>query len=330
MLEVHLERNSLRIGADFSVSFQRTLRIPDDGNDYPLPPGLGRFPICRVEDYEARVPEHWRERGGVFIPMYQREAMWLDFSAKPWRPIAVKVAIGKINAITGKAWEQNLHAHPQDYLVCPTQPWLDGINDGEGYIRQFIAMPLGLGYTVEGQVTGKEEFGGIQIIVFAPNPGRFPDEPPQSDLSNAMPMASAPQNVGCPATDMGLCAGGKMRQKIYPDEYGVESWDETNFGRVYVHIVNSMTFREITGNEPPPTPVSAKEYASYGLPWFELYDEGKSTLETSDTLKKVKSVKEKDEEKGFTSQQDNSSVEVPNSLIQKLGKAFRRVKDGDW
>jgi len=27
-------------------------------------------------------------------------------------------------------------------------------------------MPLGSGYTVEGQVTGKEEFGGIQIIVY--------------------------------------------------------------------------------------------------------------------------------------------------------------------
>ena len=25
------------------IGFQRTLRIPDDDRDYPLPPGLGRF-----------------------------------------------------------------------------------------------------------------------------------------------------------------------------------------------------------------------------------------------------------------------------------------------
>ena len=28
-----------------NIEFQRTLRIPDDGRDYCLPPGLGRFPL---------------------------------------------------------------------------------------------------------------------------------------------------------------------------------------------------------------------------------------------------------------------------------------------
>jgi hypothetical protein len=27
------------------IQFQRTLRIPDDDREYPLPPGLGRFPM---------------------------------------------------------------------------------------------------------------------------------------------------------------------------------------------------------------------------------------------------------------------------------------------
>jgi hypothetical protein len=34
-------------------------------------------------------------------------------------------------------------------VVCPDQPWLDGINAGDGYIRQFVAMPLGMGYTAK-------------------------------------------------------------------------------------------------------------------------------------------------------------------------------------
>jgi len=42
-----------------------------------------------------------------------------------------------------------------------------------------------------------------------------------------------------------------------------------------IHIVNNMDFRDITGKEPPPTPISAKLYTEYGYPWFELLDEKK-------------------------------------------------------
>ena len=138
------------------MSFQRTLRIPDDDSIYPLPPGLGKFPIFRIEDFENRVPAQWKEHGGVFIPMYQREALWLNFDGAYWRPNAIKVAVGKIDAISGKRLHRRLNRTWQNYLVCPDQPWLDGINAGKGYIRQFVAMPLGMGYTVEGQLTGKE------------------------------------------------------------------------------------------------------------------------------------------------------------------------------
>lgn len=33
---------------------------------------------------------------------------------------------------------------------------MDGIDSGDGTVRQFVAVPLGLGATVEGQVTGEE------------------------------------------------------------------------------------------------------------------------------------------------------------------------------
>lgn len=328
MLEVKVERHTIQIGDRFSVSFQRTLRIPDDGKTYPLPPGLGTFPICKVDDYADSVPAAWKERGGVFIPMYQREALWLNFNGARWKPNAVKIAVGKINAVTGKSWDQKLHADQQDYIVCPDQPWLDGINAGDGYIRQFIAMPLGMGYTVEGQVTGKEEFGGIQIIAFDPKPGRFPDEPPYQEMLYLARCFSAPAE----GTEMGLAAGGKMKQKIYPDAYGIDTWDETNFGRVYVHIVNSMMYREITGQEPPPTPVTAKSYTQSGFPWFDLYDEHKLDVAASEILSQVKSVKEMDGEKGFAPQQDDTSVKIPNEQVNKLKLKSdpNQVRDGNW
>ena len=63
--------------ARLEVGFQRTLRIPDDNHAYPLPPGLGPFPLNHVDDYLERLPAEWSRRGGVFLPMYQAEAMWL-------------------------------------------------------------------------------------------------------------------------------------------------------------------------------------------------------------------------------------------------------------
>jgi hypothetical protein len=277
VLDVTIDADRVSIGR-FSVTFERTLRIPDDGRDYPLPPSLGHFPVRRIADYADRVPSGWREHGGVLIPMYQREAMWLNFHGGP---NAVKVAVGKVNAISGEPYHQRLE---NDYAVVPEQPWLDGINAGDGYIKQFVAMPLGLGYTVEGQVTGEERHGGLQIVCFAPKPNRVPQRPRSvEDLAAA-----------APAAEMGLGAGGRMRQRIYPDPHGVDTWDQDSYGRVFVHIVNSRLWREITGEPVPPTPVDARAYTNAGLPWFELYDDGLGDIPAGDVLANVKSIKEMD------------------------------------
>jgi hypothetical protein len=65
-------------------------------------------------------------------------------------PFAVKVATGKIKAVTGETWREGLSRNPQDHLVVPTQPWLDGYCVEKGIIRQFVAMPPGEGYTASG------------------------------------------------------------------------------------------------------------------------------------------------------------------------------------
>lgn len=320
---IQLKGNTIQAGPNFSLTLQRTLRIPDDGKSYPLPPGLGAFPIRKVEDYKDRVPKSWLKKGGYFIPMYQREAMWLNFQAAYWRPNALKVGVGKVDAITGKNFDKQLDGKEQNYLVCPTQPWLDGINAGNGFIRQFVAMPLGKGYTVEGQVTGKEEFGGLQLIVFEPKPGKFPDKPPVITRvyeDSAVPMVESAKEEESSGGEMGLAAGGKMEQKIYPDPHGVTTWDENNYVEINIHIVNSEMYQQITGEAPPESPVTAKTYTDNGYPWFALYDEGKGTLKESDILDKVKSVKEKDIEKYGQDPDDNKSVKVPEDQVKKLKK----------
>jgi hypothetical protein len=316
MLKVKVEGDAIGIGSRFSVAFQRTLRIPDDGKTYPLPPGLGRLPICRVKDFAARVPAQWREGGGVFIPMYQREALWLAFDGASWKPNAVQIGIGKVNVISGAAWQDQLVPQPQNYIVCPDQLWLDGINAGEGHIRQFVAMPLGQGYTVEVQLTGKEDIGGIQLRVFEPKPGRFPDKPPRASSPGPGPMKmAAPRSVGA----MGLGAGGKMRQSIYPDSYGIDTWDADNAGEVFIHIVNSAQYQDITGRAPPPCPIDAKTYTQYGFPWFELYDEDRGDVPASKSLSEVKSINQQDAEKGKPSKQE--TVEVTPGQVKKIKRS---------
>jgi hypothetical protein len=145
--------------ATLEVQFQRTLRIPDDGKIYPLPAGLGCFPLRHIDDFNGTVPPTWLERGGVLMPMYQSEALWIHFATS--YPFAIKVAAGKINAVTGETWADGLSRPPQNYLVTPGQPWLDGFVVRKGVIRQFVAMPLGTGYSAEEQITGKAETGGL-------------------------------------------------------------------------------------------------------------------------------------------------------------------------
>ena len=335
-----LHGNTLALGEGLTLTFQRTLRIPDDGRRYPLPPGLGAFPLRSIEDYAHRVPAEWAERGGVFLPMFQREAMWLSFAGSA--PCALQVAIGKVCAISGERWSDALQPDPQNYVVTGHQPWLDGIASGKGTIRQFVAMPLGLGYTVEGQVTGEERFGGIQLQAFSAKRGRVPgrggpyrgeDMGEEMDLCAIpppccrAPMAAPRKSAGA----MGLAAGGRMEQKIYPDPHGIDAWDPDTRRRVFVHIVNSEMWRDITGEAPPASPVTAKSYAAAKLPWFSLYDEGAATLAPTSTLAQVKSVKEIDETRSTLPLQDDEPVAVAH--VKKLWAKLRGkivVEDGEW
>ncbi|KAF8552463.1 hypothetical protein OG21DRAFT_1486212 [Imleria badia] len=133
-------------------------RIPD-----PCPsPDMGTFKLFNVGDASATLPKSILAKGGAFISMYKREAMWMSFNVLDKQSCAVKISVGGVNALTGLP--QNVSATPkQDYLPIRggSRTWLDGISTSPGVVRQFVTMPLGEGYTVEGQ-----KVGGIQIDVF--------------------------------------------------------------------------------------------------------------------------------------------------------------------
>jgi hypothetical protein len=83
---------------------------------------------------------------------------------------------------------------------------------------------------------------------------------------------------------MGLGAGGKIAQRIYPDPHGLDTWDQDSAVTVFINILNSVTFADLAGVPSPPSPINAESYARHGLPWFELYDERRGDVAASPAL----------------------------------------------
>jgi len=234
--------------------------------------------------------------------MWQTEAMWLNFNnhGPDWDldfPVAIKVAAGKINAVTGERWSGGLHRDPQDYVVSPDQPWLDGFAVEKGVIRQFVAMPLGEDYSVEEQLTGEAEWGGLQISV-APlkdhvwKAKRKAWEKEQKDRASSGDMLF--DNIECcdsvSSSVMGLAAGGRMRQVVHPDPFNIEDWDMASADRVFVTFAHAKDWKIITGDAAPNEPPTAKEYSEADLPWFEHHSKDQSALPGSAKLAGVNSV----------------------------------------
>ena len=347
--------------AHCTIEFQRTLRIPDDNRVHGLPPGLGAFPLFHVDDYAARLPANWAGHGGVFLPMYQAEAMWIRFHST--YPFAVKIATGKINAVSGEAWTPRLQpgAHSgsisklvtrhlgadsgaaQDYVTVPDQPWLDGFNVGKGQIRQFVAMPLGSGYTVEEQITGEAVHGGLQLIVY-PLDARY-YTPPRPDtrsvlgglwngyagdclMANASYACAESLSVNaCSAqsAQMGLAPGGLMRQEVYADRHGIEKWDQAHSAKCFVHLLNSQQFERVTGRKPPTQALTAENYTRAGLPWYDYYAEGHQALPGADKLKRLDSVAALGHKNGEQPLPEDGPVVTPHvvPLVEKDPKEVR-------
>jgi hypothetical protein len=343
------------IGRHTLISFVRTLRIPEDGKSYPLPTGLGRLPIYRVSDYASKVPKRWLETGGFFIPLYQREALYLEFGGVEWRPTIVKVAVGSINAVTGKPYDARLRSHQQDYVVVPNQQWLDGINTEKGAVGQFVAMPLGMGYTVEEQITDEAKHGGFQLIAFDPKSGNFCEQSPISEtrredryksshppkrnttLERETPFAESPCLLGTaqrvlrgshlyaprPAkmnepVEMGIAAGGSIQQQIIVDPHGVDSWDVATATPIHIHIVNSLSFELITGQKSPPTPITAYSYRKRGFPWYSKYDENTPTVVAAKAFRAIKRVLQIDRARGVELGESAQPISIDSNLIKRI------------
>ena len=114
-------------------------------------------------------------------------------------------------------------------------------------------------------------------------------------LGKAKLVAASPQS-------MAMGAGGQIQQKVYEDKHLPDFWDPSRATSINLHLLDSVSFEEVTGLAAPPTPVSMETYVSYGYPMFALADEHKDAISAEGgAFKDVKSVSEIDTTRGVSS-----------------------------
>jgi hypothetical protein len=279
MFQVDLAEDALSFGGGVRISFHRTLRVPETDKDYPLPPTFGRFPVVELESDGGQ-----RE---FAIPVRRREALWIAFEGPDSCPSAVKIGVGTVNAIDGEPWETGLRDDPQNYIVSATQYWLDGINAGDNFVRQFVAIAFGEGLTIEEQAARVLQ-GTIRLEVFAAKPGRIAAAPSQEPLE---PVYGPAEEV-----PFGLGAGGRIQQKIHSDPYGLDTWDLTSPTLAVVRLLDAASFQSLSGRAAPPSPIDAATYARLGLPWFKRYEEQAADVQPAEIFRHIRTVSSSENE----------------------------------
>ena len=319
--------------AELVIEFRRTYRARDDEHDWY--DNRGRFPLYRVDDYMDSVPAAWNEHGGVFMPMYQSEAMWINLQCEfptgdYWEgplyryhyPMAVKLGAGTANALTGEEWAEELNDNQQDYAVTPYEPSFDGICVGKGVIhhfekgviQQFVPMPLGKGYTAQEQLTEVAARRTLQVAVYPMKRSKYEENGPDW-LDAPVPRVPTPEETA----KLELPPGDLNQRSIYEDQHGIDAWDTSICARLCVHVVNSVDFLKITGCKPPGKPWKREDYEMYEVPWEYRYGGDLKALYAARRFAARDSVKLKKGE-GFLPDNDP----VTPKVVRKLGGTMGR------
>ena len=147
-------------------------------------------------------------------------------------------------------------------------------------------------------------------------------------MNAASPGGRGSSDVFGADSPMGLGSGGRMKQELYEDPNALDVWDTSDTSRCFVHLFNALQWREITGENPPHPPVTAKEYERYGFPWFDFYRDDIAVLEGSKKLAEVKSIAILSKEKGDHAVIGNESVKADQVI--NCGPKERPAQVREW
>jgi len=246
MRAVEIRNDGVVVSSGFSFALIRTDRVEHDGRVHPMPAHLGRLPIRSASEYRSKVPASWNAAQALFVPVYDGEALWIDF--EPDRPHAVMVRAQGVNAITGLADGDRLSDNPQNYVVAPPQKWLDGVNAGDGRVRQFVAHPGGADRV-------GTDAAALQVMMVPPKPG--------TPASNLRLLSTVSSDAPLEATyGFEIRGEGTIEQRILPDPFGVATWEAEHAQMCELFLVDVTWFEHVTGERgpdpPPPRPLRSE------------------------------------------------------------------------
>ncbi|MEO9329137.1 hypothetical protein [Gordonia aurantiaca] len=301
--------------ARLRINLMRTLRVPDDDTSYGLPPGLGMFELRTAA--EVARPRAWAPTDAL-LPMWQAEAAWFSFYSPSDLPFLVRISVGGINAVTGDDFTEQIDFLGEDYFEVPEQPWLDGFRVDARTVRQFVAMPLGRGYTAAEQLTGSDD-GAIRIEVTPLRASVWEERVAARShaISAGAPVAAMPDGLPCDGatgTGMGLGAGGTITQSIATPLEPRDHWETDATARATLRIINSADWEALAGTRPHHAPPTIAEYRQHGYPWFEWYDDSLARQGDS-KLSTLRSVQVIGTEKGESPLPDNPSFTPPEPIV---------------
>ena len=266
---VRTDAVALHAQALMFTAFKRTHRLAEGARPQGLPPGLGNFPLV---DVKALGRYNWLDsfHGGVAMPVHDNEAMWIDFSTPDSYPFAVQIAAGRVCALTGKTFTEELvFGDNQNFVVPGTlhapgrQRWLDGWKTAEGVVRQFVAVRRGDGQTVEEQLTGWSVHGGLQLRFTPIRPDVWETIRPRpysgygyGSATRGMVAKGGTFGVGA---DMGVGAGAEIRQEVARSTFNPADFRdmEAHAAKLWVTLVPADCWATLTGHLPPAKPADA-------------------------------------------------------------------------
>lgn len=297
----------MKVGS-LEVVFHRTVRVADGRTPSNLPPSLGTMKAYKVSDYPKTCPKAW-EDDAVFVALHDTEALWLSFNAggRPMALLVGAGGINALTGekLGTKLDKDNyIVTPPQPWLDgwksedgCVYQFVATPYEKGEGktVAEQLIgkesktgAIGLAVFESKDPRLTvkhsspvegyGTSPFDGVLfskgvIIEDCAMPQMKSSAMSVNSIQGAMRSSrrarSASASPRRTISEMGIGKGGKIRQKVYPDPYGLETWQDSPVAAVAVYVVNAEAFEEITG-EKIPKPVGHESYKGV---WFGLKDE---------------------------------------------------------
>ncbi|HEX2222445.1 MAG TPA: hypothetical protein VHK06_07950 [Candidatus Limnocylindria bacterium] len=222
------------------VSFQRTAQAERSETQ---PASYGASPV-------AAAPPHLA--ADVLVPVHEDEALWLGLEpVEAGAPVALRVEVTapeQLDAVTGQPPAGDMRRAPQNYLVCPPQRAMDGVQHGPHRARQFVRRAR------------SEAFQEVTSLRLTTIPGQS---------RKPLPGAAAPRPLRAPLDARSRSSDGAsigVPQTIAPDPYQPAEWKLTDAASATVLLVDPGTWSDLTGRPAPPPRTDDDRYRGWRLP----------------------------------------------------------------